>query len=191
MRTFILTILFLGLSGCDSSSQTLQLVESEAASVSDKVKQPEPVVTIKPGAAVLFTANFAGPLQVGEKATLIFQLTPQYESGRIDVEIKAQDGLSLEGRTRFSESFSGPYQFSSQLEVGADVAGEYTLSVVVNVQTDSGLNEARAFTETLLVVEAANPSQLKAESSLNGSDENSDLEEAESYLPAVEQILSQ
>lgn len=190
MRILLIILFSMVLPGCDPLSQAPQVIEPEGVSSAQKAELIQPSSTIKPGAAVLFSTNFAGPLEVGERAALVIELTPRYDSGQIEVEIQPEAGLSLIGQTRYSERFSGAYQFSRQLEVGADAAGEYSLSVVVNVVTDTGLNEARAFTETILVENGLSLPEVKMNSLIERAGESSEEDKSESYLPAVEQIIN-
>jgi hypothetical protein len=185
MRLLIIGISVCFLVACEDSSQSQQSVEATVEDMPVE-KVSAPATTIKPGAAVVFTSEFAGNLEVGEMAPLVVQLSPEYPSGTIEVEIRGEQGLMVVGQTRFSEAFSGDYQFSKEVQVGAVQAGEYYLSIVVNVDADNGLKEARAFTETILVVDSiAAPLADKVEEAVRQIEA-----EVETRLPALEQIIT-
>lgn len=194
MRIFVSAFIFCALVACSSSNESVDLVELVPESTEDKSQTLSE--TTKTGAALVFASDFAGSLSVGEIAPLVINLRPEYESGQLQISIQAQDGLTLVGQTEFSERFSGDYQFSHELMVGADQAGEYYLGIVANVITDSGDAAARAFSETILVV---NPIAALADEATEALKEEvqsavqeavGEVESLESYVPAIEEIIT-
>lgn len=194
MRIFILAFIFCALVACSSSNDSVDLVELPPESTEDKSHTVSE--TTKTGAALVFASEFAGSLSVGEIAPLVINLRPEYESGQLQISIQGQDGLTVLGQTEFSERFSGDYQFTHELMVGADQAGEYYLGIVANLITDSGETAARAFSETILVV---NPiatlvgeatEALKEEVQSAVQEAAGETESVESYIPAIEEIIT-
>ena len=185
MRLMILSLAVFVLSACGGSADSVETVEAiDAVPTQSSMSADKNISsqsTVKTGAAVVFTSEFAGSLSVGEMAPLVIYLKPEYSSGEFQIEIKGQEGLMVVGETEFSESFSGDYQFTHQLLVGAERAGEYYLGVVATVTTASGTQEARAFSETILVVDPAAALTEKVNQAAEG---------VESYLPAFEEIIT-
>jgi hypothetical protein len=128
-----------------------------------------------------------GALQVGEFVPLMIQLQPQYSAGQLNVSFSVPAGLSVKGQTQYSETFVGPQEFIYELFVGSEVVGDYNLGIIVSVDTDSGLEEARAFAEVISVTDPAAVQVVK----LLESDELKEIEEqAEHFMEAQEEIIS-
>ena len=189
----LLIITVLTLVACGRSEQTVKQIagqtESAATAAPNKedIATPESLVTIKPGAAIVLTSNYVGALQVGEFAPLMIQLQPQYSAGQLNVSFSVPAGLSVKGQTQYSETFVGPQEFIYELFVGSEVVGDYNLGIIVSVDTDSGLEEARAFAEVISVTDLAAVQVMK----LLESDELKEIEEqAEHFMEAQEEIIS-
>jgi len=195
MRILILVFTIYALVACSGSEEPEDSVEAVREGI-EGGKVLAASETTKTGAAVMFASDFAGSLSVGEMASMVIHLRPEYESGQIQVNVQGQDGLTVVGETQFSERFSGDYQFTHELMVGADRAGEYYLGVVANVITDSGEETARAFSETVLVVEPLAALAEKATESVKNTVESvtdeafQESEVLESFVPAVEEIIA-
>lgn len=176
-------------SGSEDASDTLEVTHETV----DEGKTLAELETIKTGAALVFASDFAGSLAVGELASLVINIRPEYEGGQLQISVQGQDGLIVVGETEFSERFSGDYQFTHELMVGSDRAGEYYLGVVAKVITDAGEEAARAFSETILVVD---PLANQATEAVKDGVENrvdeilGEAENLESYIPAVEEIIT-
>lgn len=181
MRILIVSFVILGLAACSGSDDSTEVIDTvPVVTAAPGEKGASSRFSVKTGAAVVFASEFAGSLLVGEMAPLVIYLRPEYTSGQLQVDIKGQNGLTVVGETRFSESFSDDYQFTQQLIVGAEQAGEYYLGVVATVITDSGERHARAFSETVRVVNPAAELSGKVIEEVEG---------AEAYLPAAEEII--
>lgn len=178
-------ILVLGACGSSEEEPGQPDISNEAAS-SPKTLESS---TVKTGAAVVFASNFAGTLSVGEMATVVISLTPNYPSGQLLVEITAQEGLQINGQTEFSEYFSGDYQFTQEIIVGSEQAGEYYLGVIATLITDTGTREARAFSETIGITDST--ADLEGKINQVVEDISETIYQEETYLPALEEIIRQ
>lgn len=187
MRQFMLICSLIVLGGCQNSEQQVESIPSESATQS-VAKEVSPVPIPKPGAAVLFTSDFAADLQVGELASLVIYLEPQYPAGTMEVEISGDQGLTVSGETQSSRGFISGEQLSYEIVVGADMAGQYNLGIVVAVTTDSGLREARAFAERISVVEAGTENSIKPFDLESASE--AAIDAGETMLEATESIYS-
>jgi|MEHZ01.5.fsa_nt_MEHZ011436741.1_4 hypothetical protein len=189
----LLIITVLTLVACGRSEQTVEQTAGQTESAAtvapnkEDMATPESLVTIKPGAAIVFTSNYAGTLQVGEFAPLMIQLQPQYAAGQLNVSFSVPSGLSVQGQTQYSESFVGPQEFIYELMVGSEVAGDYNLGIIVSVVTDSGLEEARAFAE---VISVTDPLAVQAVKLLDSGELKEIEEQAEHFMEAQEEIIS-
>lgn len=194
MRNLMLIMVFT-LVACGRAEQSEVVVTAEVSTAEPNKEvfvSPEPPVRLKPGAAILFTSNYAGSLAVGELAAFIIQLQPQYPAGQLNVSFSIPQGLSVEGQTEYSENFVGPQEFIYELMIGSNIVGEYNLGIIVSVVTDSGLEEARAFAE---VISVTDPLAVQAITLLNigedsGNEEGAEIEEqAEHFMEAQEEII--
>lgn len=187
MRYLMLICGLVVLGACQDSDLHTESMPLEAA-VPSVGKDASPAPIPKPGAAVLFTSDFAADLQVGERAPMVIYLEPQYPAGLIEVEISGGQGLNVSGDMQSSKNFTSGQQLSYELMVGADQAGLYNLGVVVTVITDSGLREARAFAERISVVEVGTENSIKTLDLESASE--AVLEAGETMLEATENIYT-
>lgn len=145
----------------------------------------------KPGAALHLSTEFSGPLVIGRMANLMIQFWPEYSQGDMSVEIVGGDGLMVQGETNFTREFFEDEQISHELLIGAEEAGEYRLSVAVNIITSSGLETARVFSETISIESIANESDLtdsKNDLTTLNSSQNEEIDAGPVYLPAAEEV---
>lgn len=181
----ILVLSTLIFSACGNSESPAQVVSAVEPSVVDKEMVIVP--TIKPGAAVLFASDFSGSLELGELAPLVIQLEPQYDSGLLQVSITGDAGLAVVGERQYSDRFVAGQQFEYEIVVSANQQGTYNLGVIVTVTTDSGLQEARAFSESISV---GDTNEL-TDKAIDVQDESESPElEGETRLQAREEIFT-
>lgn len=168
----------------------------EATSVQDQDFSKETIYaashqTVKPGAAVIFTSEFSGPLSVGEIAPIMIQLAPEYVQGNMSVEIVGAKGLMVQGETSFTRSFTEGEQVLHELLVSAEASGEYRLGIVASVVTASGLEEVRAFSEIISVGAETNTESLESVKEnlveLNAI-QSQQIDSEPSYLEAIEEV---
>ncbi|GEM_PF-1930179 len=197
MRYLMLIIMIFAFVACGriESGAEQRAEQSEVVATSEPSKEVlaslESGVVLKPGAAIIFTSNYAGSLEVGEIAPLILQIQPQYAAGQLEVSLSVPTGLSVVGQTQYLESFVEPQEFSYEVMISADMPGEYYLGIIVSVVTDSGLEEARAFAEVIRVTDSEAVLALKQVSVEEGAEAVSDSgEQVEHFMQAEEEIMS-
>lgn len=111
-----------------------------------KNSAPSQTATIKPGAALGFTAKIDGELQVGAYSDVVIIISPGYNTGTLTAEATGTDGLTiLASSTRLShEVADGPAVWHVTVQPNDD--GLHYLNIVATVSgLGSGERAARAF----------------------------------------------
>lgn len=172
MKRFLICSVFI--CACsESAPPQSQLEDTAAVPVRDGLL--DQAVTEKMSAAVIFTREFAGPMEIYEKAPIVLQFHPQYPAGTLLIDITADDGLVVEGDIAPRLEFNGYEQLESNLILSANQAGLYRLNLLAEIRTPDGTSEFRAFQEIIEVVDA--------------NTELGDETEGANLLPASEEII--
>lgn len=119
--------------------------------------------TVKPGAAVQMQHNYDGATAVGEIETLSIEFTHTYDSGQIDIQLYAQEGLDIvSGKRQISVNAETAQYLLQELAVSAAQDGRYKLYALVSVSDKLGNRQSRSFGIDIIVGDAA---QQKAKDS--------------------------
>lgn len=128
------------MAGCTGAS------DANLSTVSKKTSTSSQTATIKPGAALGFTATIDGDLRAGAYSDVEIVISPGYEAGTLTAEATGTDGLAILGSSaRLSHDMAdGPAVWRVTVQPSDD--GLHYLNIVATVSgLGSGEPAARAF----------------------------------------------
>lgn len=141
----------------------------------------------KPGASVRFSHNYDGRSEAGEIESLTLSFHHAYDSGRLSIQLDAQEGLSIvDNQSPYRFTMDKPQTVEIEAQLSADSEGKYYLSIVASVENQNANPISRVFALAL------NVGELGAEKSglepVHMSIEKSATDETLILMPAEETI---
>lgn len=141
----------------------------------------------KPGAAIRFTHNYDGEVQIGEIEEVTLSFRHSYQAGSLHIELNAQEGLEIlddQPSYHFDLADKQPLDITTSLAVGEE--GKYYLSIFATVENEGYDPISRVFA---LALNAGDPEEQTKSSLGSGmSVEKAKSGEKIILMPAEETI---
>lgn len=135
-------VLGLGLSGCAESAPA----ETAADAPKPSIILAPPIMTVKPGASVIFSTSPIKPVALGENGSVTVTVVEGYPSGTLTLSATGADGLSVFGANRtMSVDMANATAHQWRIDFQGEADGVHYINILATAEPKGGLTETRAY----------------------------------------------